>query len=144
MDENNAHVPKDIRKDIKRRIKKRIKDRDDHLKGKRVGYNISAYDDESTNQRYNDPRDSDYYGYTDELRGAVIESCIGAAMCAIPCGATQGVGLMVLGHGITRVINLGIDYYYREPSRAESRAERRESDQGGRRNERHRDYCRED
>jgi len=140
LDENNAHVPKDIKKDIKKRIKRRIKDRDNHVKGKSLAYNVSSTEEVSSTERYNDLRDKDYYGYTDEMRGAVIESSIGAVLCLVPCGATQAIGFAVLGHGVLRVINQGIDYYHSEPSGSE----RREAEYGGRRYERDRDYSRED
>ena len=144
LDENNAHVPKEIRKDIKKRIKKRIKDRNFQVIGKGLAYNVSSDKNGSSNERYNDPRDKDYYDYTDSFRGAVGETCIGLAMCAVPCGATQAVGAVVAWHGFARVGEEWANYYYREPSyhepsRAEIRAERRESSQGGRRYERDRD-----
>lgn len=140
LDENGSNVPEEIRKDIKKRIKKRILDRHFQSKTKNKSNLIAKGDDSYTSSAsYDDPRDKDFYGYTDSYRGAVLEGCIGVAVSFIP--GFQGVGAAIIAHSLWRSYDETINYLTRDSGRER---EIRDNQSNGRNSERKRNMSRRD
>lgn len=87
LDDQNASISDAVRKDLKKRIQNRIEVR--HFQTNSIG----AFNPELV----------DYCDYTNVLQGAILETCIGTVMRAIP--ELKDVSSVLIRHGTWRAYN---------------------------------------